>query len=258
MKITNMKERKAARLRFTGMYLIGLAIPIFIVLSSLKVRTVDRKDTGDTMNQLRKRDEALKEVNQLAIQLNELQHLRQKENYDDKRVKFENAVDAFQTTYKDTITYGSTYQLAGLLRSYHKEFLNSALPYADKIKQLRDSTANEIETLKSTVSKLTTDLETLKVEKAGLEKEIKDLGRDSKAGEKAQASLDKLVDKCGDAADILVNVSASLDEIEKQAKEITRKLLSGENMRIRDKILAEVTKVRANVEKAKRAISARV
>jgi len=266
MKVTNKKERRSAILRFAGLYLLGLAIPVFIIISSMTVRTVDGKDSAETLSQLRKRDEAFREVHLLSMRLIELQKLRQNEKYDEMRLAFQKSVDELQNKFlSDTVTYGTSYQLAGLLRSFHKEFekdgaefQNMAVGYEGQMKQLRDSTEEVIKECEKAGSGSGDEAKALKLELLSCKNEAKSFELQLKTAEKDQdkcaKQLDKLSDKCRSCADMLETINASVNEIESRAKDISKPLFSG-NKDIKKTILAEVSKIKTNTGRIKTAIA---
>lgn len=259
MKITNVRERKNAITRFAIIYAVALAIPVLIVLSSLTVSNVGKKDAAEMMGRLQKRDLALSKVYQLALKLDNMQNFRQNRNYDEMRLQFEKEVDDLQINYADSITYGDTYKLVGILRMFHKQFEesgrkleNTVAEYQSQLGNCRDSIGVVGGIGKEVNAECKEQIKDLQQQLRDAQAELKDLARQSKATDKSFAQCSAQLEKCRNSVDIVDKITSGLNKIETNTNKIAVQLLSGENKRIRANILTEINNLKLEAEKIKR------
>lgn len=133
MQVVNRKERSNAKWRFAGLYLMSLTIPALLIFNSIDMGKVESKDTSQLVEQLRKRDQALAELSQLAITLNTMQQLKpaferfpepgNKTKYEQLKYDFETGVNKLKQLYfSDTTLYNSNYKIAEALEYNYGEY----------------------------------------------------------------------------------------------------------------------------------------
>lgn len=261
MKIINQKERRDAKWRFAGLYLIAVAIPAFFIINGLTVKTVDNKDTTETLNQLKNRDQAVKEVYQLAGILSEMHRLKppyatdfsQNEKHDRLRLKFETEADRLQKKYyRDTVAYKLNYGLVAFLENNHNEYEKTEVEYGKLYKELEVIKNNP-----ASVSGNDTEVRVLQGKLESEREKISDLKQQlantsSSSGQNIE-QLQDLRQKCSSAAAKIDIISARLHEIEQEASGI--KTLSNNNNNIKDRILGKVQAIKSDAAEAKNMIA---
>src|SRR5687767_8459864 len=120
MQVVNRKERANAKWRFAGLYLLSLAIPALLLFNATDMSEVECRENEQLVEQLRKRDQALAELSQLALILNQVQQLKpafisrpeDPARYDQLRFRFIDEVEKLKRLhYSDTALYESNNHL---------------------------------------------------------------------------------------------------------------------------------------------------
>ncbi len=144
MQVVNRKERANAKWRFAGLYILSVAIPVLILINGLEMGKVEQKENEQLVEQLRKRDQALAELSQLAVTLNETQKLKpafayepiDQLKYDQMRFSFEQGVDRMKKLYyTDTALYRANHDILSFLEANYKSYNRISDEFRGKVRE---------------------------------------------------------------------------------------------------------------------------
>ncbi|WP_207431282.1 hypothetical protein [Sabulibacter ruber] len=121
-----------------------MAIPVLILINGLEMGKVEQKENEQLVEQLRKRDQALAELSQLAVTLNETQKLKpafayepiDQLKYDQMRFSFEQGVDRMKKLYyTDTALYRANHDILSFLEANYKSYNRISDEFRGKVRE---------------------------------------------------------------------------------------------------------------------------
>jgi hypothetical protein len=261
MQVVNRKERKYSMWRFAGLYILSVALPVLLIVNSMSMKEVETVENEHLLQQLKKRDEALAQLSQLATTLKKIQELKppyareatNKEEYDKLRFKFEREVENLKRLYyNDTTVYKTNYYLADFLESNQKEYEKTGVEF---VTQLDQAIINErakqpsVTNVNNDASRLQTELQVTQTRLQAAQTQINDLRLQIERLGRPAVQVQQLREKAIQVESNIDQIIGRLDEIEVECNGIQRK--GDRNIDIKNRVLTQVQFLKNQAASAK-------